>query len=121
MTKYKILHGEAVAIGIALDSTYSYLIKLLNKSDWKKIINILFQLNFNLFAKELLIKKNNKLLIFNGLSEFKEHLGGKLTITLLKNIGVSINVNKINETKYIKCILMLKKYMFLNKHKLEKI
>lgn len=120
ITKYKLLHGEAVAIGIAIDSTYSYLIKLLSKTEWKKIIEVLYKLKFNLYLKELTILKNNKLLIFDGLSEFKEHLGGKLTVTLLKGIGTQINVNEVNESLYTKSILLLKKYMFLKKNNTEK-
>jgi len=114
LTKFKISHGEAVAIGIALDVTYSYLINLLNKSEWKKIIEILINLNFKIYIKEMSRIKNDKFIIFDGLSEFQEHLGGRLTITLLKKIGLGFNVNHVNKKLYIKSINLLKKITFIH-------
>jgi len=36
------------------------------------------------------------LVILEGLSEFREHLGGELTITLLSDIGVGVEVHEID-------------------------
>jgi len=109
LSKYKISHGEAVAIGIALDCTYSYLIKLLQKHEWKKIIKTLLNLKLPIYTKELTIIKNNKHIIFDGLEEFREHLGGKLTIALIKKIGIKIDVHHVNKNIYIKSIKLIKK------------
>lgn len=118
LTKYKISHGESVAIGIAIDSTYSYLIKLLNKEEWKSIIKTLLNLNLPIYNKTLSIKKENKNIIFDGLQEFREHLGGKLTITLVKNIGSGIDIHHMNFKILEKSINYLKKCNFLiNKNK----
>ncbi|HIH2763387.1 MAG TPA: 3-dehydroquinate synthase [Candidatus Azoamicus sp.] len=108
MSKYKISHGEAVGIGIIIDATYSYLIKLLKKNKWKKIINCMIKLKMNIFS-DLLLKKEKEFLIFKGLEEFREHLGGKLTITLLKNIGTKIDVHHVNTNMYLKAIKFIQK------------
>ena len=110
LTNYRLRHGEAVAIGMALDCTYSYLIGLLNEADWQQIIDTLKQLGFELYAPELAadlhdIDSENS--IFRGLTEFREHLGGELAIMLLQNIGEGIEVNKVDISIYQQAVLML--------------
>lgn len=112
LTKYKLLHGESVAIGIAIDCTYSYLIKLLKKSHWKTIIKTLIKLKLDIFNDKLSLKKGNKNIISEALQEFREHIGGKLTITLIKQIGKSVDINHINIKILEKSIKYLEKYNY---------
>ncbi|MBF2065413.1 MAG: 3-dehydroquinate synthase [Calothrix sp. C42_A2020_038] len=110
LTNYNLRHGEAVAIGIALDSTYSYLLNLLSRKEWQQILNVLKLLGFNLYIPELseeVFDIENPRCIFRGLTEFREHLGGKLTVTLLQSIGRGIEVNDINLSLYREAIQML--------------
>ncbi|AHF14489.1 3-dehydroquinate synthase [Niabella soli] len=93
MSGYRLLHGEAVAIGIALDCTYAHLKGYLNTAALNRIFNLLWQLN--LPTNDLLLSQTEELL--QGLTEFREHLGGVLTIPLLKNIGTAFNVYTIDE------------------------
>ena len=112
LTNYRLRHGEAVAIGMALDCTYSYLTGLLAEADWRQIIKTLKQLGFELYASELGINLNNiesKDSIFSGLAEFREHLGGNLAIMLLHKIGRGTEVNRVDISVYQKAILMLQK------------
>lgn len=88
----ELRHGEAVAIGIAMDSIYSNLIGHLKTEELTKILTLLDALGFNLAHPVL-----KKLTINNALNEFKEHLGGRLCITLLNGIGTSFEANHINE------------------------
>lgn len=98
LTIYRLRHGEAVAIGIAIDSIYSYLSGMLSKNDLDKIIDLITELGFILFAPELLQKNiNEEYEILQGLSEFREHLGGELTITLLKSIGEGVEVHEMDK------------------------
>ena len=103
LTRYRLRHGEAVAIGMALDCTYSYLTGLLSQADWKQIISTIKQLGFDLYALELADDE-----IFNGLVEFREHLGGELAIMLLSEIGKGVEVNQVSIPIYQKAILMLR-------------
>lgn len=110
LTDYRLRHGEAVAIGMALDCTYSYLTGILNKAEWEQIITTLKQLGFELYDNELgrnLIETELKDTIFSGLVEFREHLGGELAIMLLKKIGIGLEVNQVNIDIYRKAVLML--------------
>jgi len=100
LSEYKIRHGEAVAIGIALDTLYSVSVGLLDAPSGERILNLLEGLGFELYSSELFHADSNKsLLVLAGLEEFREHLGGELTITLLKAIGQGIEVHEMNLAK----------------------
>ncbi|MEH2365476.1 3-dehydroquinate synthase [Nostoc sp.] len=110
LTNYRLRHGEAVAIGIALDSTYSYLAGLLDCSEWQRILNTLSALGFTLYVPELAQKLSNLEdpdCLFRGLTEFREHLGGELTLTLLKGIGKRIEVHEVDLFLYGQAISLL--------------
>jgi 3-dehydroquinate synthase len=100
MSEYRIRHGEAVAIGIALDTLYSRLQGWLPASDADRILTLLLRLGFDLVTKELfLTDAEQRLLVLAGLEEFREHLGGALTITLLRGIGHGFEVHELDHAK----------------------
>ena len=93
---YRIRHGEAVAIGIALDVIYSRRAGFLDAVSAERILALLEQLGFELFANELLHEDSNgDLVVLKGLEEFREHLGGQLTITLLQGVGRGFEVHEM--------------------------
>jgi 3-dehydroquinate synthase len=97
LTEHRLRHGEAVAIGIALDARYSVLAGLLRTGQEERICRLLVALGFHLWADTLTRRDpDGRLSILNGLREFQEHLGGDLTITLLSDIGVGVDVHEIN-------------------------
>ncbi|MEH2392885.1 MAG: 3-dehydroquinate synthase [Nostoc sp.] len=113
LTNYSLRHGEAVAIGIALDSTYSHLLGLLDCSEWQRILNTLLALGFTLYVPEMdeeLSQLEHPHCLFRGLSEFREHLGGELTLTLLQRIGKGIEVHEADLFLYRQAILLLRKF-----------
>ena len=113
LSNYRLRHGEAVAIGMALDCTYSYLSGLLAEADWRQIIETLKQLGFKLYVPELdrdLDNINSKTSIFGGLVEFREHLGGDLAIMLLQETGEGIEVNRVDISVYKQAISLLHTY-----------
>ncbi len=83
MTGFELRHGEAVAIGVALDATYSELIGRLDGAAAAAIRGCLSELGFRLYDEAL----DDANVLLGGLEEFREHLGGPLTITLLNGIG----------------------------------
>lgn len=109
LTNYRLRHGEAVAIGIALDSTYSYLEGMLTHSDWQQILNTLKTLGFELYVPELTEESDmeHPRCLFRGLNEFREHLGGELTLTLLQRIGEEIEVHAVKNSSYKQAIRLL--------------
>jgi 3-dehydroquinate synthase len=94
LTNFEIRHGEAVAIGIALDSTYSQLLGHISPEDVARIVDLLKKIGFTLYHKSL--AENNKLNLWEGLNEFKEHLGGQLTITILEKLGKGKEIHEID-------------------------
>jgi len=105
LSGFQIRHGEAVAIGIALDVIYARDIGLLDGPSAEQILKLLERLGFKLFADELMgADARDHLQILNGLEEFREHLGGELTITLLQEIGRGVEVHEMNSPKVIAAI-----------------
>ena len=100
LTKHHVRHGEAVAIGIALDARYSVLTRLLAEGQEERICALLEHLGFRLWHPALeATRPDGSLAIFQGLREFREHLGGELTVTLLEDIGRGVEVHEIDETQ----------------------
>ena len=109
LSNFEISHSDAVAIGIALDVVYSKQIGLLGAESATRILHLLEQLGFRLFTDELLNADNsNGLTILSGLEEFREHLGGELTITLLNEIGRGFEVHKMDPQKIVEAIQELR-------------
>ncbi len=106
LSNFNIRHGEAVAIGICLDSIYSSLLQYITFNEAKDIVQLFKQLGFETFHEAL--EENDKINLFNGLNEFREHLGGKLTITLLAEIGRGFEVHEIDFERMKQAVDLLK-------------
>ena len=105
LSEYKLRHGEAVAVGIALDVIYSRKMGYLDPASADRILTLLEKLGFELFANELLhVDANDALIVLNGFEEFREHLGGQLTITLLKAIGQGFEAHEMSLPKVVEAI-----------------
>lgn len=97
LSEYRLRHGEAVAIGIGLDVIYARLSGLLPHRAAARVLDLLERLGFELFSTELFHQDaDGQLLVAAGLEEFREHLGGQLTITLLEDIGRGIEVHEMH-------------------------
>lgn len=110
ITDYRLRHGEAVAIGIALDTTYSFLQGMLDENSCMRVIRLLMDLGFEIFVPELkqhLEQAEHPDSILRGLEEFREHLGGELTIMLLDKIGHGVEVHEMDKDKLIGAISFL--------------
>ncbi|MFK7738670.1 MAG: 3-dehydroquinate synthase [Pirellulaceae bacterium] len=90
VTNYELRHGEAVSIGVALDTAYSFLTQGLPLEIAEQTIATLQQLKLPVWHPALAGE-----VIFEGLEEFRQHLGGELTITLLRDVGSPIDVHNI--------------------------
>jgi len=105
LTNYELRHGEAVAIGIALDVVYSYLRDLVSEAEMQRVLQLLKILGFRLHIPAL---ENQEVL--DGLREFREHLGGELTIMLLEKIGKGMEVHEMDVNLVRKAIAQLKAF-----------
>ena len=97
LTAHAVSHGEAVAIGVALDARYSVLAGLLPEGDDERVARLLERLGFALHHPALArTGPDGRMALLEGLDEFREHLGGDLTITLLERLGVGVEVHEID-------------------------
>jgi 3-dehydroquinate synthase len=110
LTGHALRHGEAVAIGLALDCTYSCLAGNLPETDWRRIIDLLLELRVPVWSPALgghLETPDRPPAVLRGLAEFREHLGGRLTIMLLSGIGQAFDAHEIDTGGMIRCIEIL--------------
>jgi 3-dehydroquinate synthase len=113
LSQYTLRHGEAVAIGVALDATYSSLKGWLPKEEWHRVLRLVIRLGFAVYIPELshnLQNPSHPSCILSGLREFREHLGGPLTLSFLSGIGAGIEVHSVDEMTMIESIALLAKY-----------
>lgn len=109
LSDFSIRHGEAVAIGIALDTVYSFLSGRLKESAMKRILKMIKTLGLPL-THSLLEVTDEKSALLDGLNEFREHLGGRLTIMLLKDIGKGEEVNEMDAVLVKQASQWIKEY-----------
>lgn len=101
---FRVGHGEAVAVGMAVDLVYSKRIGLISDEDCDRVLALIESVGFTVCDENLYRREEGKLNILKGLEEFREHLGGKLTITLVPEIGRKIEVNEVDENEVIAAI-----------------
>lgn len=92
MTDFSVRHGEAVAIGVAIDTVYSSLKFGLPTEDARRVLVCLRELGFTLDHPMLADTRH----LFDGLEEFRQHLGGRLTLTMLRAVGSPLEVHEVD-------------------------
>lgn len=107
ISEFTILHGEAVSLGIALDCAYSYVDKRISREDLDAIISLLKRCKLPI-THELIQINSLEHPIFKGLEEFREHLGGQLTIMLLEKIGKGTEVHELDHLKVMQAAQLIK-------------
>jgi 3-dehydroquinate synthase len=106
MTDFRLRHGEAVAIGVALDSIYSNLALGLSTEALDRVLQCLVDLGFDLGDPALADTRS----LFKGLEEFRQHLGGRLTLTMLRGVGDPVDVHEVNDGLMLEAIARLQEY-----------
>ncbi|MEE2973527.1 MAG: 3-dehydroquinate synthase [Planctomycetota bacterium] len=91
ISDFQVTHGEAVSIGIAVDTVYSELDGRLDPGASARILSVLRELGLPVHHDLLADPR-----IFDGLEEFREHLGGRLTVTLLEDVGRPVEVHAMD-------------------------
>ncbi|MGB3125686.1 MAG: 3-dehydroquinate synthase, partial [Pseudomonas sp.] len=100
LSHHRLRHGEAVAVGMALDGLYANALGLLSDADTQRVMNLLHTLGFNLCPAELGLKDTQgRSHVMRGLEEFRQHLGGQLSIPMLNRIGQSVDLHEIDDAQ----------------------
>jgi 3-dehydroquinate synthase len=100
LTGNRLSHGDAVAIGLALDTVYSSLTGHLDPADAERVLALLEALGFRLWDPGLdAVDADGRPRVLTGIAEFREHLGGELSITLLRGVGIGFEAREIDEPR----------------------
>ncbi len=111
LTKHELSHGEAVAIGMALDALYAAEVGLCTEDVSEKVIELISALGFNVWHPALCWENEaGESALVLGLEEFRQHLGGELCITLLTGIGTTLEVNQIETAALLRAREKLRKF-----------
>lgn len=98
LTDYELSHAEAVAIGLALDTIYSRKIGLICEADAARILNVLRVMRMKTHHPALdEVDENGGRKVLAGIDEFREHLGGRLTVLMLAGVGEGIDVHEFDK------------------------
>jgi 3-dehydroquinate synthase len=99
MSGFRISHGEAVATGVLLDSLYARKQGWLSQEEIGRITRGLKASGFQLWFEELDQRDAaGKRIVLAGLEDFREHLGGELTVTFPRGIGARQEVHSLQMT-----------------------
>ncbi|GJN45698.1 MULTISPECIES: 3-dehydroquinate synthase [Pseudomonas] len=98
LSQHRLRHGEAVAVGMALDALYAKTLGLLAEHEAQRLLSLLARLGFNLSPPELSLRDDQgNLRVLQGLEDFRQHLGGELSIPMLERIGRAVDVHQIDQ------------------------
>ena len=110
LTAHELRHGEAVAIGLALDTRYSVQIGMLAPGGEERVYKLLKRLGFYLWHPAMETRdEQGRLIILRGIEEFREHLGGELSITLLRDIGRGEEVHAMDNDEILHAMAWLRR------------
>ena len=105
LTAYELSHAPAVSVGLALDSLYSARSGRLATEAAERILHLLNELELTTYHPALdWTDASGRRRVLAGLDEFREHLGGELTVLLLQDLGVGVNVHHLDEALLGECI-----------------
>jgi 3-dehydroquinate synthase len=96
LSDFRVSHGEAVAVGMALDLIYARRTGLLSAEWTDRILALLRRLGFELFKPIRQVRgTKGPQDVLDGLEEFREHLGGRLTIPMIRAPGDRLDVHEM--------------------------
>lgn len=109
LSNFTLGHGLAVSIGMAIDTTYAMLQRLITPEEREAVIQGLKACDLPVWSPLLeRLDGSGELDVFEGLEQFREHLGGKLCVTLPAPLGKGCEVHRMNRTILKRAIAMLR-------------
>ena len=109
LSDYKVSHAEAVGIGVALDTLYSAKMGIASEELAERVITVIQSLGLHIHHPGLdWTNEDGVRRVFEGIDEFREHLGGELTVLMLEDIGKGVDIHEIDLSVMGACIDELK-------------
>jgi 3-dehydroquinate synthase len=105
ITGNRVRHGEAVAVGMALDIRYAVRAGFLPAPVGERILKVIAAVGLPCWDDGLAQRNAaGELAVVAGLQEFREHLGGTLHITMLRDIQAPFEVTEMDAAIVAECI-----------------
>jgi 3-dehydroquinate synthase len=97
MSRYELGHGQAVSIGIAMDTCYACEKGFIPVSEREAVLGALEACRLPIWHPLLSVRAaGGRREVLRGLEDFREHLGGRLTVTLPRPIGSRVEVHEMD-------------------------
>ena len=97
LSEFRVSHGEAVAVGMGIDLIYARKVGLLPEAETERILQVIQQLGFELFAPIREVPgSSGRQDMLDGLEEFREHLGGRLSIPMIRAPGDRLEIHEVD-------------------------
>jgi 3-dehydroquinate synthase len=110
LTAHELRHGEAVAIGVTLDTRYSVQVGMLPAGSEERVYRLFKRLGFHLWHPAMDARgERGRRLILDGIEEFREHLGGNLSVTMLRGIGRGEEVCSLDRDQIVRAMAWLRR------------
>jgi 3-dehydroquinate synthase len=111
LSQHRLLHGEAVAIGVAIDSLYALELARISPADADLILEVLATVGFRLWDEVLDLRDaSGKRAVLAGLAQFREHLGGELTLAMPEGLGRRSDVHTFDEAVFEHALARLRRW-----------
>lgn len=112
MTRFELRHGEAVAVGIALDLIYASLAGMICRTEAAAVVAAMQRAGLTVWHDALTERTQSHATpaILAGIDEFREHLGGQLHVTFPSPVGQRIEVTDIDRQTMIRAIDALREF-----------
>jgi 3-dehydroquinate synthase len=106
MTHYELRHGEAVSIGIALDVCLAEQLGFITTAERDRVHKAMASCGMPLWHS-ILAKRSTttgNLMVADGIEEFRQHLGGRLTLTMPNGLGKKIEIHEMDPKRVEKAV-----------------
>ena len=96
----RLSHGQAVAVGIALDTTYAAACGLIAPAERDRVLDAMDVCGLPTWTATLAARTDEgELAVLEGIEQFREHLGGRLNVTLPAGLGHKTEVHHMDAAK----------------------
>lgn len=97
MSGFSIGHGQAVSMGVALDTAYAAQTGLIPEAEARRIVGALVECGLPVWD-ECMERRDahGEPELFAGLDRFREHLGGRLTLAMPGPVGKRIEIHDVD-------------------------
>jgi 3-dehydroquinate synthase len=105
LSGHRLRHGEAVAIGMVIDTLYAVDRGIASEAFALELIDCLRSLGLPSWDPALeIVGRDGRLAVLQGLAEFREHLGGDLSVVFVREPGAQLTLNEVDEAAMVRAI-----------------